>query len=358
MIGAGWFAPSQTYYLQAANFAGYLAGALLYRPLTSRFPPRFLLRTTMLIASAALLACALPVSFWWFAFWRMTSGLTGAVLLVVAPVAVLPSIAPRRAGIAGGAIFAGVAVGIVATGTFIPVLLRLGLTQTWIALALLALLMTLVAWNGWPNRPQAPILKLVKRAGILSSLSGSPCLSALYVEYALAAAALVPHMVFLVDYVARGLGYGLEIGALCWSLFGLSAIGGSLLFGWLGDRVGFRVALRLVFFVEAVAVLLPALSRNLAFILVSICIVGAFVTGASALVIGRIGEFARESGSPQGMAWSFATIAFAFGQTIAAYGFSLLFAASASYTILFFCGSAVLALAIMIDIWSQRFACP
>lgn len=35
-------------------------------------------------------------------------------------------------------------------------------------------------------------------------------LASLYVEYALVAMALVPHMAFIVDFVARGLGQGLK----------------------------------------------------------------------------------------------------------------------------------------------------
>jgi hypothetical protein len=44
IIGAHWFAPSDAAYLGAANLAGYLAGALLGRPLAARLPAPMLLR--------------------------------------------------------------------------------------------------------------------------------------------------------------------------------------------------------------------------------------------------------------------------------------------------------------------------
>lgn len=231
LIGAGWFTPSQTYYLQAANFAGYLTGALLYGPLTKRFPQTRVLRSMMLLAGAALLACALPISFWWFAFWRTASGLSGAVLLVVAPAAVLPHVPLRNAGFVGGAIFAGVAVGIVGSGTIVPTLLHLGITETWIALASLALLLALITWNGWPGDHYHRPIPESSDLSAPPSFLNDRALLALYFEYALAAVALVPHMVFLVDFVARGLSKGLEIGALYWILFGLGAIVGSLFMG-------------------------------------------------------------------------------------------------------------------------------
>ncbi len=63
-------------------------------------------------------------------------------------------------------------------------------------------------------------------------------------------------MVFLVDFVVPRLSKGLDIGALYWISFALSAAGGSLFMGWLDDQIGFRFALRLVFAGETAAVLL------------------------------------------------------------------------------------------------------
>nr|GFD18851.1 hypothetical protein [Tanacetum cinerariifolium] len=56
-------------------------------------------------------------------------------------------------------------------------------------------------------------------------------LKALYAEYALNAAGWVPHMIFLVAFIAHGLGQGLEVGAQYWVLFGIGATLGPLLAG-------------------------------------------------------------------------------------------------------------------------------
>src|SRR3712207_4240444 len=63
LVAAEWFAPSGVVYLGAANLAGYLAGALLARPLAARAPAAWLLRAMMLLAAAAFFACAAPLSF-------------------------------------------------------------------------------------------------------------------------------------------------------------------------------------------------------------------------------------------------------------------------------------------------------
>src|SRR5689334_18499490 len=75
IIGAHWFEPSAGAYLGAANLAGYLAGALLGRPLAARTGTVITLRTMMLLATAAFFACAFPISFAWYFVWRFASGL-------------------------------------------------------------------------------------------------------------------------------------------------------------------------------------------------------------------------------------------------------------------------------------------
>src|SRR5207237_9634977 len=84
-----------------------------------------------------------------------------------------------------------------------------------------------------------------------------PQLRALYLEYALNAVGLVPHMVFLVDFIARHLGQGLHEAARYWVIFGVGALLGPLIGGHAGDRIGFRAALRLAFGVQALCVALP-----------------------------------------------------------------------------------------------------
>jgi predicted MFS family arabinose efflux permease len=352
LIGANWFTASEAYYLQAANLAGYLGGALVGRLLAIQMHSIGALRLMMLIATMALFACAFPISFWWFGIWRFVSGLSGGVLIVLAAAEVLARAPPRKAGLAGGVVFAGVAVGIAGSGTVVPLLLRLGLTRTWLALGAVSLALTVVAWNGWPGDSCLPPSQ--HRTKSHMRISASSNLASLYIEYALVAMALVPHMVFIVDFVARGLGQGVKIGSIYWVAFGIGAIGGSLLAGWLGDRIGYRRALRLVFAIEIVAVLIPVISQTPLPLFVSTILAGAFVPGSSTLVLGCIQQLTRAIGDVHRTAWSIATVSFALGQATAAYAFSWLFAETESYPLLFACGATLLGLALFIDVLPNR----
>jgi MFS family permease len=157
VIAAGWFTPADAAYLGAANLAGYLAGALLARPMAARSSTRLVLRAMMLLATAAFFASMTPVSFSWFFVWRFISGLAGGALMVLGATSILPHVPLPRRGLAGGIIFAGVGLGIVASGTLVPLLLGWGLVETWGGLGVFSLVLTLLSWGGLPaaTRPVA-----------------------------------------------------------------------------------------------------------------------------------------------------------------------------------------------------------
>ncbi len=347
IIGAHWFDPPDAAYLGAANLAGYLAGALLGRPLAARLPAPMLLRGLMLLATAAFFACAVPVSLPWFFAWRLLSGISGGALMVLAAPIVLPHVSPRRRGIASGIIFAGVGLGIAVSGTLVPLLLRGGLTEVWCGLGVLSLFLTLAAWSGWPH--QDAVLPVAQDR----YLEHRPAhrLRALYVEYALNAAGLVPHMLFLVDFVARGLGQGLDTGAQYWVLFGLGAVVGPVLSGHLADRTGFGPALRLALLVQSAAIVLPALGMGTAGLIVSSLVVGAFTPGIVPLALGRVHELLPHDIVAQQASWSAATTGFALMQATAAYGLTFVFTRTGGdYQLLFILGAGILLTALGVDL--------
>jgi predicted MFS family arabinose efflux permease len=347
LIGAGWFTAPAAAYLGAANLLGYLAGALLGRRFAARLPAATVLRAMMLLATVAFFACAAPVSFAWFFVWRFASGLAGGALMGLAAPTVLLHVPPGRRGLAGGVIFTGVGLGIVASGSLMPPLLRLGLAEAWCGLGLLSLLLTLAAWSSWPaDATLARPIATADPAGVPSGL----ILPGLYGGYALNALGLVPHMVFLVDFIARGLGQGLDAGALYWVVFGLGATLGPVAFGTVADRIGFAPTLRLAFVVQALAILVPALAQGTMSLLLSSLIVGAFVPGIVPVVLGRVQELVPPVGHAQRIAWSRATTGFALGQALGAYGFSYLFARGGGYTLLFTLGAAALVLALALEL--------
>jgi len=344
LVVEGWFTASSAAYLGAANLAGYLAGALSARALGRRLGPALTLRAMMAVVTLSFLACAQPLPFLWFFVWRFASGLAGGVIMVLAATLVLPHVPESRRGLAGGLIFMGVGLGAVASATLLPMLLARGMAFTWVMIGLLCLAFTLAAWRGWPEDTVLPD----------SSRTAQPHdlrLRALMGIYALNAFGLVPHMVFLVDMVARGLNQGIGRGAAIWVLFGLGASVGPVVLGRLGDRFGFGVTLRAALATQAVVVAWAATTTDVTWLGLSGFIMGGFTPGVVPVVLGRVRELLPGDFGAQRAAWSRTTAAFALGQAAAAYGLAWVFGASGgAYFLLFALGAGALVLALVLEL--------
>ena len=168
----------------------------------------------------------------------------------------------------------------------------------------------------------------------------------LAVQYGLCAVGLVPHMVFLVDFIARGLGRGLGAGAVFFLLYGAGALVGPGIAGFICDRIGARRTLNYAIPVVAVAVVLPVFSTHDAVLGLSALLAGAYTPGIVSLVLNRAQEIARGDLARHRAIWGTATAAFAAFQAVAAYGMAYVFATSdGAYNALFIAGCAALVLA-------------
>ncbi len=349
LIGAHWFSVSDVIYLGAANLMGYLAGALLGRPLARRISARTILRGMMLLASLAFFACAFPLSVGWFFVWRFLSGLAGGSIMVLVASTVLPHVPLNRRGLAGGAIFLGVGLGVAASGTLVPLLMQLGLRATWLGLGVLSLALALLSWTYWPVTP--PTGTPARTAGTTHLAPDTALgLKILFMQYALMAVALVPMMVFLVDYVARGLGWGTHTAAVFWIIYGLGAIAGPMVYGALADRIGPALTSHLALWLQAAAMGVMILSQQHIVLMLAVFVVGTFPPGIVPITLGRLHQMLHNDAVAQNAAWSRATTVFALFQALAGYGYSWLFARSGGdYHLLLLIGAGALLLALLGD---------
>ena len=354
LIEAHWFSASDVVYLGAANLAGYLAGALMGRPIGKRFGNRAVLRVMMVVTSLAFFGCAFPLSSWWFFSWRFLSGVGGGVIMVLVAATILPHVPVARRGLASGAIFMGAGLGVAASGTVIPLLLEMGLRQTWMGLGVLSVILTGISWFGWPaaSPVAAPAAAVAPEAAQASHASKQNfALKVLYVEYGLMAAGLVPMLLFLVDFIARGLGRGAHVGSVYWVLYGVGATIGPILYGFIADRIKFGPALRSILALQVVVMLLCAASGNATLLVVASLLIGMFPPAIPPLVLGRLHDMLPNDHAGQGIAWSRATTAFALFQAASAYMYSYLFSHSGgNHQMMFVIGAAAIAIALVMDV--------
>lgn len=336
LIEAHWFAANDVLYLGAANLVGYLAGAIGGRPMAARLGAHATLRWMMALAALAFFACAVPVSVTWFFVWRFMSGLAGGIIMVLAAITVLPHIPLEKRGKASGAIFLGLGLGIAASGTLVPLLLHLGLWQTWAGLGAVSALLTAASWHSWPApassapaTPQAaPAAAPTHAAPAAPGAAARAGMTVLYIQYALMAVGLVPMMIFLIDYVARGLGLGAQQGALFWIAYGIGAIAGPMLYGAMGDRITPRVTGRIAMTGQIAAIALLVSTTNIPALILATLVIGTFPPGIVPIFLGQIQRILPGNAERQSAAWSRATTIYALTQAIVGYAASWLLAAS------------------------------
>jgi predicted MFS family arabinose efflux permease len=352
LIQAHWFSASDVVYLGAANLAGYLVGALVGRPIAGRLSNQHTLRLMMVLVTAAFVACAFPISVGWFFGWRFVSGVSGGAIMVLVAATVLPQIPGARKGLASGAVFLGLGLGIAASGTVVPLLLHAGLREAWIGLGVLSAILTAASWFAWPV---AQARSTVARPSVsptnVVAVVGSGSIYLLYIQYALLAFGLVPSMVFLVDFIARGLGAGASLGSLFWILYGVGAIFGPPLYGFMADKMGPAPAIRLVLLVQAVAIASLYVATNHTIIGVLTIIIGSLPPGIVPLVLARVHQVVPHDVARQNIVWSRATTIYAAFQAMAGYSYSAIFNASGgNHRLLFLIAGVALGIALFADL--------
>lgn len=343
LVEGGWFDAGEAAYLGAANLAGYLIGALAGARVMRWLGPGGTTRAMMLLSAASFLACIEPVGFAWFFFWRLLSGIAGGLVMVAASSLVMLQTPAHRRGRAGGVMFSGVGLGVVLAAVAIPWLLDFGLGVTWGVLGGVSTVIALVAWplarepDGAVPPPPAP-------AGVAETPDDASArqraerraLVAVTLLYGLCAFGLVPHMVFLVDYVARGLDQGMGQGAFFWTLFGIGAAVGPLATGRLADRIGFAAALRVLVLVEVGSVGLLAATEVPVLIGLAAFTGGLLAPGMVPVTLGRVRELSGPSEGAKAGAWGRATSGFAVGQAAGAYLLAWLYDRTGDYHLLFY----------------------
>lgn len=333
LIQEEWFNASQGAYLGAANLLGYLIGALTAHSLSERFSPRAVIGVSFAGITLSFLLCAVAGSFAWFFFWRLVSGIAGAILMVVGPSIALAATPVARRTRVAALVFTGIGLGALLSASVVPVLLESGLTLTWATLGLLCIPAGLVCFWGVTHLAAS----LVSNPGVTSQKNGytGVKLTVLLViaAYALDAVGFVPHTVFWVDYLAREKALGNQAASLQWGIFGLGAVCGPFIVSVLAGRIGWHHGLTVAFLVKASAVSLPVFSLTFLSQSVSSFLVGAMVPGIVALTSGRLAELVGPTAHKK--LWGQATAAFAAAQAISGYTLSALYDVWGSYSPLF-----------------------
>jgi MFS family permease len=341
LVQQAWCSRTAAGYLGAANLAGYFLGIGIAAWLSRRCSAGRMVQASMLLCALSFFSCA-----WqggglaWFLCWRTIAGACGAILMVQAPVLILPRTDAARRGRVGGVIFSGVGLGIVAAATVVPSLVQHGLAATWLTLGGICLMLTILTWRYWQ---QAPARQAAAGGPWRLAWPRFPApVALLLAAYALNAVGYLPHTLFWADYITGELQRPLAEAGFFWACFGAGAACGPYLTGVIADRIGLTATLFIAFSLKAAGVALPLFADGAAALLVSSVLVGFFSPG----IVGAASGYALEIGGADHHRryWTAMNFGFSLAQAGAASAMVWLMGARQSYALLFVISSSALAI--------------
>ncbi|WP_435433631.1 YbfB/YjiJ family MFS transporter [Vibrio tapetis] len=145
----GWFSSEDASILGAATLIGYIFGAPASSFLRRYCSTGTLIRISLLLSSFSYFGCAVKSApFEWFLTLRTIAGVSGAILMVLAP-PMIASLHPQemKARISG-VVFSGIGLGAMLSGTLIPLLIYRSVESAWLGMGAIAFLATVLTWNG------------------------------------------------------------------------------------------------------------------------------------------------------------------------------------------------------------------
>jgi predicted MFS family arabinose efflux permease len=358
LIGSGKLTESDAGFVAGCNLAGFLVGALIAERLRKRWSLGVLLKGALWLSVVALVASAVDAGFLWLAVWRGVLGVTVAIMMIQGLALTLAATPEDQHMQATAVIFAGVGVGICLSGTLVPWLLEISVRTAWIGIALIGLVALVGAHWCWRyvddglGRNGDGALRSPVAAQI--SMPRQPYWGMLLVAHACFSIGLAPHTIYWVDFIARGLGQGLDVGGYYWVGAGICAIFGPIAAIFLGRWLGTAWALVLVFAVLSIGLAAPGFTDALPILLASTIIFGA-QPGLSALIAARVREMGCVDAMPRLMRQMI--LVNGLGAAVAGLGFPALFGAFQNYAWLFWSAGAVMALGAVLSVpWPNLFA--
>ena len=345
---AHWYSAAGAFWFGTVNLVGYFVGAAVMRVWRRPFAAKPAVLLFMGLTCAATLGSALNWGWAWFGAWRLVSGVTGGILMVLMAAAVVGRAPPAARGRVSGITFAGMGAGTAFSAILEPLLLTRGLVFTWAALGLVCVLATLAVAAMMPaTRIEPPPRHAAK------GLPPGPVLLMIG-AYALSALGFVPHMLFLSSFSALGLRRGVAAGAEISAWLGVSAMLGPLVLGRVADRFGFLPTLGIGYVVMGCGVAVPLLLHAQLGLIFSAVAVGAVALGSVMLVAGAIAGMVPAARLPSD--WGLATMVYAVMQALVAALFSNIFHVTGSYSLLFGFGMVAMAVSALLILLTARLA--
>jgi predicted MFS family arabinose efflux permease len=243
--------------LASGNLAGYLVLALVCGMLASRFGPRIVISISLAVVAVAMAATGIAPTYAAAFAGRVLTGMASGGANVPVMGLLASWFVSKQRGLASGIAVSGSSFGLLVTGVSIPQILHAyagsGWRYAWFFLAALtavvAVLCALLIRNGAGAAAEPPGRTRLPWRSIFTSRS----VWSLSLIYAFFGFSYIVYATFFVRHLVADAGFTTESAGALWSLVGALSIASGFIWGAVSDRLGRKIGLALVFFLQCIA---------------------------------------------------------------------------------------------------------
>lgn len=323
-------------YLASSNYAGYLVGAVIASVVPLKRNRAIFLRISIVISILLTLVMGLTYNHTAWMVWRFLSGITSALVFVLASSLILDQLAKQSKLGLVGVMYGGVGLGIFVSGMLVPLLInKFQYEGAWIGLACLAAVLSIVVFSTVKEDHAEPA---ISSAVNISTPSKTPkWLPWLLVAYGLEGLGYIVTGTFIVAIAEMTPAFSGNATSV-WVLVGLAAIPSCIIWAYFGSKFGYMLSLMILLIIQSIGIALPALSESSTSFYVSAILFGATFMGVTTLAT----AYARNK-NPHGSARVIAimTTIYALGQMFGPSIAGVLTAETESYALAISCAASV-----------------
>jgi predicted MFS family arabinose efflux permease len=270
--------------LATVNYGGYLLGALLCMLVTGSTWRVWLFRGSLLLSVGTTAAMGLTdiVAIWWVL--RFLAGIASAGVMVLGSAIALDHLTQSGSGGWRGVIFSGVGAGIVLSGSVVLALdWLLDARGLWLAAALVCLPLAAASWR-WLRASLHDSQQQATKPSLRAPPAMPPFLPWLAAAYFSVGLGYIVSGTFLVAIVQNNIDSS-AAGTTTWIVVGLAAAASTLVWPVLAASMGTVRALVAAHMIQALGIILPALSPSLGAAYLGALLFGGTFMGIVALTM-------------------------------------------------------------------------
>lgn len=277
-------------WLATANFLGYMCGVILAASLNNLNSKYMLYRLYLLLTVLSTAAMMLTTDTVIWSILRFFAGICSSAGLLLASGLILKWLVHNNYRAELGIHFSGVGISIIITALLVECLLSFSFNWQfqWVAFAVLALIFSIPAWLWMPHPEHSQPLEGAKV--IKDRPPGKVFIMIMLGAYFCAGYGYVVSSTFIVDII-EGLPALQGKGQWIFVLVGLAATPAALLWDLIARKLGYLKSLFLAYILQAVGIILPAFSDQMAIMVLSALLYGGTFIACVSLVLSMAGKF-------------------------------------------------------------------